>query len=62
MMLINQTTSSKSFARYCVICSKKLDITVYSNKTYTGGHYFGKIELGKKKKAEYWECNKCYKN
>jgi hypothetical protein len=60
MIHLNQNIDPKRLTRYCVICAKNLSIVVYPNKTYKGGHFFGKIEIGKKKKAEYWECNKCY--
>lgn len=42
--------------KICSICGKGLRLILYGDKTYRGGHYFGKI----KGKAEYWECPKCY--
>ena len=60
MIHFNRNIDPKLLTRYCVICSKNISIVVYANKTYEGGHFFGKIEVGKKKKAEYWECNGCY--
>lgn len=50
--------------RYCVIadCAKKLNIVVRPDKTYNGGHYFGKMHTGKGKKVEYWECEACYQD
>ena len=61
-MIIAQNVKLKNLIRYCTVCGKKLTITVHPNKTYKGGHFFGKIEIGRKKKAEYWECNHCYNN
>jgi hypothetical protein len=29
----------------CVICGKVINVTIYSDKTYRGGHYFGKVPL-----------------
>lgn len=57
-----QVINSKPMHRNCAICAKNMAIIVYPNKTYKGGHFFGKIEIGKNKKAEYWECNKCYRD
>ncbi len=48
--------------KMCVICGKKLGITLYKDKSYRGGHYFGKIIPRKgKTDGEYWECDKCYR-
>ncbi|MCK5122829.1 MAG: hypothetical protein KAQ87_01630 [Candidatus Pacebacteria bacterium] len=42
----------------CVCCGKKIKVFLYQDKSYRGGHFFGKIlDDGKK---EYWECPKCY--
>jgi len=46
----------------CVVCDKKITVTVYQNRKYRGGHYFGKIKTEKNKMFEYWECPKCYWN
>ena len=62
MITHNQNIESTNLNRHCVVCGKKLNIIVYLDKTYKGGHFFGKIELDNNKKAEYWECNKCYYN
>jgi hypothetical protein len=45
---------SKNIERDCVACGKKLKIVIHEDRTYAGGHFFGKLELGKNKKAEYW--------
>ncbi len=61
-----KTSKTKSpvqkISRDCVVCGKKISILVNKNRTYTGGHFFGKLNIGKRKKAEYWECNRCYTN
>ena len=62
MTILYKNIDLKQLKRFCSVCTKNLSILVYPNKTYKGGHFFGKIEIGKKKKAEYWECNKCYHN
>lgn len=33
----------------CSICGKKMKIIHYTDKTYRGGHYFGKIPISTKK-------------
>jgi len=45
-----------------VVCGKKLEIKVFRNRKYTGGHFFGKLSVGDKDKFEYWECDDCYAN
>jgi len=62
MITRKQDIDSTNLNRHCVVCSKKLNIIVFPNKSYKGGHFFGDVELGGSKKAEYWECNKCYYN
>ncbi len=52
----------RKLARYCAICGKNIIIAVSPDKSYTGGHYFFKVKTEKDKQAEYWECNKGYKN
>jgi len=72
--------------RKCNICGRRLNIILNRDKTYEGGHYFGKVDVnegngdyvkirtskflgkktnivrwtGKTRKAEYWECDKCF--
>jgi len=48
----------KKIKRICSICGKRMEVLLYNNKTYQGGHYFFKLP----KKLEYWECEKCYQN
>ncbi|MGA1820094.1 MAG: hypothetical protein ACMUHU_03695 [Thermoplasmatota archaeon] len=31
--------------RKCIVCGKKLSIQLKDNGEYSGGHYFGKIEI-----------------
>lgn len=44
----------------CSICGKSFITKIFPDRTYTGGHCFGKIG-DKGKNLEYWECDKCYK-
>lgn len=39
----------KRLEKICSICGKKIKVILYKNKTYRGGHYFGKIPLCSKK-------------
>jgi hypothetical protein len=50
---------AKIMAKICACCGKNIKVILYKNKTYRGGHYFGKISH-KKSSFEYWECPKCY--
>lgn len=36
----------------CSICGKKIHLTLYPNKTYRGGHFFGRIPLYHKKELQ----------
>jgi hypothetical protein len=64
---------SRKLNKMCVVCGKDIKVFLYPDRSYRGGHYFGKISLPTKqkaeegisspgKKAEYWECPKCYWN
>jgi len=55
---------SKKLEKACVACGKEIKVILYQDRSYRGGHYFGKMSLSAKqgKKAEYWECPKCYWN
>lgn len=53
-------TIKQQIIRNCVVCGKKITITIYPDEKYKGGHYFGKIKTEKNKKVEYWECSACY--
>jgi len=48
-MKIKDLPKTKQLTKTCVCCGKKIKILVYKNKTYRGGHYFGKIPLHKEK-------------
>lgn len=53
----------KRINKECVICGKAIAVVIYSDKSYRGGHYFGKVPLHTKKalreamKAGYREVN-----
>ncbi len=42
-------TIKDRFERPCVICAKKIKVILYSDCSYRGGHYFGKIPVSTKK-------------
>ena len=43
--------------RTCVDCGRQIEVTVFDDGSYEGGHYFDlKISEG----TEYWECDDCY--
>lgn len=46
----------------CSCCAKQINVILYSDRTYRGGHYFFKIPIKTGEKVEYWECPKCYWN
>ena len=46
----------KRLNRTCAVCGRKIKVIVYKDRTYRGGHYFGKIPLYTKK-----ELNKALK-
>ncbi len=46
----------KRMKKHCSVCGKDINVVLYEDKTYRGGHHFGKVEG----KIEYWECPKCY--
>ena len=56
------TVQTKKLTRNCVVCGKRINITLNQNRTYKNGHFFGKLNTSKGKKAEYWECNQCFTN
>jgi len=47
---------AKKLGKMCVVCGNEIKVILYKDRSYRGGHYFGKL-LGKN---EYWECPKCY--
>ena len=46
----------KRLNKICAICGRRIKVIVYKDRTYRGGHYFGKIPLYTKK-----ELNKALK-
>jgi len=46
--------------RTCASCGKTIKVILYEDRSYRGGHYFGKLQLDNNKRAEYWECPGCY--
>ena len=38
--------------RQCAVCGKKVTIRVEVDKSYTGGHYFGKVPIYSKKEMD----------
>ena len=64
-------TPSRKLDKMCVVCGKEIKVILYQDRSYRGGHYFGKMSLpteseikegipSPRKPAEYWECPKCY--
>lgn len=51
---------NKELKRQCSVCGADLIIVLLPNSHYSGGHYFGQLDLPGAKKAEYWECDNCY--
>jgi len=35
----------KGLNKTCAVCGRKIKVIVYKDRTYRGGHYFGKIPL-----------------
>ena len=52
--------------RQCSICPKKINVILYTDDSYRGGHYFNLDKPKKRPKTleeialEYWECPTCY--
>ena len=38
-------------SKQCTSCEKDMTVLLYTDKTYRGGHYFGKIGIPSKKEA-----------
>ena len=48
--------------RKCVICGRQIRVTLYTDNTYRGGHYFSfEDKKPKNPTLEYWECATCYR-
>jgi hypothetical protein len=39
----------KRVNKNCAVCGNKIKVIIYTDKSYRGGHYFGKIPLHTKK-------------
>lgn len=50
-MLKSKKEIIKRLEKICLICGKKIKVILRKNKTYRGGHYFGKIPLCSKKET-----------
>ena len=42
----------KKFIKDCTDCGNKIRVFLYSDKSYRGGHYFGKIGICSKKEED----------
>ncbi len=40
---------NKRLRKKCVVCSGKINLILYQDRTYRGGHFFGKMPLYSKK-------------
>lgn len=45
--------TTKKINRKCLVCGKKINITLYEDKHYTGGHYFGTLKVHVNGTGEY---------
>jgi len=46
--MINKTIR-KRVNKDCVVCEKAMSVILYDDKSYRGGHYFGKTPIASKK-------------
>lgn len=44
-MTIITKTIKKRATKICSCCAKQINVILYNDKTYRGGHYFGKVPL-----------------
>jgi len=44
-MTIITKTIKKRATKTCSCCAKQINVILYNDKTYRGGHYFGKVPL-----------------
>ena len=42
----------KRLDKTCAVCGRRIKVILYKDKTYRGGHYFGKIPLYAKKELK----------
>jgi len=58
--------------RRCSVCGRTIEVKVYEDGTYSGGHFFGNLKDSMKElgmydpntqdwEYEYWECEECYR-
>ena len=63
--------SAEKLEKACTVCGEEIKVILYQDRSYRGGHYFGKMSLPTEqeieknisssgKPVEYWECPKCY--
>ncbi len=45
--------TTKKINRKCVVCGKNIKITLYEDRNYRNGHFFGKIKIPIKGAGEY---------
>ena len=43
---------SKKIGKQCAVCGNKIKVTIYNDKSYRDGYYFGKIPICSKKEKE----------
>ena len=60
METVVKTNQTKIINRSCAACGKGIGVLINQDKIYLGGHYFGRLFIGKNEKAEYWECDRCF--
>lgn len=48
---------SDTITRNCSNCGTELEITIYDDDTYEGGHFWD-FDFGEN--GELWECDPCY--
>jgi hypothetical protein len=53
---MSKKTIRKHVNKKCSVCPSQMDVIIYSDRSYRGGHYFGKIPLISKK--EWAKANK----
>lgn len=53
MSNLQRKRTKRTIKRTCVVCGKKIAIVVNPDRSYSGGHYFGKIPT-EKDEVEYW--------
>lgn len=48
-IILKHKTIKDRLEKICVSCGKKIKVILYSDRSYRGGHYFGKISISTKK-------------